>query len=971
MFKISRANLVDVIVLLIIYAFLFSYYTPEYMLSATTTTGGDMGSHYAISQYLHDYLLPHGQLIGWYPHWMGGIPLLQFYFIPPYLLIVLLSYLIPMQIAFKLVTILGVLLLPICAYASFRLFGFNFPTPSLGAAMTLPFLFMESYSFYGGNIKSTLAGQFPHGISFALTLLSVALIFYGMKRNKFLALNSLLLSLAVLTHVYTTIVLAGTLVLFLIRALIHKKHDQIKYLIYLGILSFLLTSFWIVPLFSKFSFTAAPKDNFSGGLGDAFINDFVLFYALALICIFAPMFGTILRIFRLKPGELGIINTDERLTPLYFFFLASALFYVLNDHTILLRIRFLPQLYFLPLMFAAVGISLMAGKLKGGFLIPIITVLFITGWISTGILGYLPQDLQSGLATSPYVSHGLKDVPGWIKWNYEGLESKAKWPTYKQLTDYMSTLDNSGRINVEYSTDYNSYGTPRLFEASPVFTNRSVMEGLLLESSVTFPFLYYLNKEVSHDSWWPGFPIKEPKINLTLGAQDLGLYNVKYFIVSSDKIKEQIKGNELYTYLKSIGEFDIYSLNSDSQYIEPVKKEPVLVVTDDWKSISYQWMTSGYKDVPLVFARDYGDYESRHFRLIILDKQLPVEQKGDIVIFSKDRLLDALASSRNLSACRVTMGEISEEEFTAQTDCIDKPVSFKTSYFPNWMAEGGGKIYMASPSTMLFFPEKQDIRIYYGTTTADYLGASLTLAGILLVLYIALLSRKSFKETIHTPLATSLSATKPACAVLSASGKTRNELANFYSQLLKKKYPIIVVILLIIAGYALTAHMSKSGECAAYCESQGYIGSSQSFFGLGDNVDTYRLGYAHGDDSKRHNFVCEYATCDPSRTDQVYVSGGYVEFDMNVLPGTDNLLTLRLLDNTNCRAGDLYIDGEFIRNITGEGIYDWHNFDFPIPAKYLAKEKIKVKLAFNSSECYGWDLAMAAINTPSCKCSKI
>jgi len=99
-----------------------------------------------------------------------------------------------------------------------------------------------------------------------------------------------------------------------------------------------------------------------------------------------------------------------------------------------------------------------------------------------------------------------------------------------------------GRINVEYSATYNSLGTPRLFEVSPVFTDRSVMEGLLLESSVTFPYLYYLQKEVSEDSWWPGFALKMPKRNLTMGADDLRLFNVKTYAVVSDTVKRRNSG---------------------------------------------------------------------------------------------------------------------------------------------------------------------------------------------------------------------------------------------------------------------------------------------------------------------------------------------------------------------------------------------------------------------------------------------
>jgi hypothetical protein len=191
---------------------------------------------------------------------------------------------------------------------------------------------------------------------------------------------------------------------------------------------------------------------------------------------------------------------------------------------------------------------------------------------------------------------------------------------------------------------------------------------------------------------------------------------------------------------------------------------------------------------------------------------------------------------------------------------------------------------------------------------------------------------------------------------------------NFYSLLMRKKQLIIVFALLVIVGYVMTIQISESDKCSSYCASKGSSSSSQSFFGFGDTVDSYHLGYSHGEENTRHNFICQSATCDPSRTDQVYVSSGYVEFDMGVKPNTENQLTLRLLDNTNCRSGDLYLDGEFYRNITGEGIYDWHDFVYPIPPKYLAKDKIKVKLQFNSSDCYGWDLAIATTKTPACKC---
>ena len=64
--------------------------------------------------------------------------------------------------AFKLGTVLGVFLLPLLAYASFRLMGFRFPAPLLGAAAALVFLFLEENPIWGGTIASTLTGEFSY-----------------------------------------------------------------------------------------------------------------------------------------------------------------------------------------------------------------------------------------------------------------------------------------------------------------------------------------------------------------------------------------------------------------------------------------------------------------------------------------------------------------------------------------------------------------------------------------------------------------------------------------------------------------------------------------------------------------------------------------------------------------------------------------------------------------------------------------
>src|SRR5213592_3932311 len=100
---------------------------PHLLLANTTPAGGDMGAHVWGPAYLRDHLLPHGRITGWTPDWYAGFPALVFYFPLPSLLIVILNAVIPYNVAFKLVTILGVLGLPVAAWAFGRLIRLRFP----------------------------------------------------------------------------------------------------------------------------------------------------------------------------------------------------------------------------------------------------------------------------------------------------------------------------------------------------------------------------------------------------------------------------------------------------------------------------------------------------------------------------------------------------------------------------------------------------------------------------------------------------------------------------------------------------------------------------------------------------------------------------------------------------------------------------------------------------------------------------
>ena len=91
----------------------------------TTPTGGDFGAHVWGPAYLRDHLLPSFRLNGWTMDWYAGMPAYRFYMVLPALAIVLVNVVLPYGVAMKLVSVLGLITLPVCCWAFGRLANFR------------------------------------------------------------------------------------------------------------------------------------------------------------------------------------------------------------------------------------------------------------------------------------------------------------------------------------------------------------------------------------------------------------------------------------------------------------------------------------------------------------------------------------------------------------------------------------------------------------------------------------------------------------------------------------------------------------------------------------------------------------------------------------------------------------------------------------------------------------------------------
>jgi hypothetical protein len=675
---------------LIIYGILvFAFYKPGLLFSLTTTSGGDTGAHHYPAQYLIQELLPHFKLTGWAPGWYAGMPMLTFYFPFPFLLIAVLNWFLPYQIAFKLITVLGVFALPATTYAMARLWRIRRPFPTVAAVFALVMLFMESYSIYGGNVKSTLAGEFGYMLSFSLAFLFLGTMVRGMEKPRFnmlFVLNCLILMALVLSHIVPTICLVFIAPGLL---LVNARWRSAGYLVAVALIGFALTAFWSLPFAANLEWTAHMAWNQLGW------NDFLpkAIYPVAGLALVGIAFA--------------VSKRESKLLPLAWITFISAIVYWFLPEGRLWNARVVPFFYFSLHLWAAYGATWMIRP----FGVWLYDLFGVRGRNARRI--YVPV-VAIVLGTVVIVT--ATTAAGWIKWNYTGYEGKEKWPQYQEINNFIATLP-PGRVMVEHNQKIDSFGTPRAFEIIPYWTGLPTMEGTLMEASFTAPFHFINQAELSKQASNAIIGVKYPQLDVPNGITHLQLMNIPYFLTCTEEVTTATKADPRAELLFTSGDYNIFRISGTTGYVEVMKNQPVRVdiVQNDWRDMAVDWYENmDDLDTPIIW--DTGDPALEPFPTIMPEDatnppKIPINTDGHVI------------------------GEdLQNESFSFDTTAIGQPHWIKISYFPNWHVEGAEGPYLVSPSFMMVIPTQSHVTLTYGRTSANTVGQVLeVLAWILLI----------------------------------------------------------------------------------------------------------------------------------------------------------------------------------------------------------------------------------------------
>ncbi len=672
------------------YGLLLWYFKPSLLLTQTVTAGGDTLSHYVAAKYLRDYLLPNGKIVGWMPGNFAGYPIFLFYFPLAFLLIAGLSLLVPFTVAFKLGTIAGTFALPLAALLSLRWIGCPFPIPALGAVLTLPFLFNTGNSMWGGNIPSTLAGEFAHSLSLALLVLFVGALYRGIHARRYVGYCAVLFALAGLAHAYGLVMGAALGLYFL--AVEPDFRATFVYLIRVYAIGGLLLGFWLVPLLAYLHYTT----------GFPITWDFTSPLEIVPIVLWPTV---VIAAATIAWALWGNETDKEWLRTVHYLtypVVISVPLYFVSPRLNLVDVRFLAFAQFFLTMLAAVGL----GRL----------------------LTRPPQSLRLlappliGVMTIAWIVPQQSFIPDWIRWNYEGMERKLWWRDYLIVNSVgLAGGPRSPRVVYEHSPLHDNAGTIKAFEAIPLFSGRPTLEGVYLQSSPSAPFVAYIQSELTETPSCPFRPYRCATFDPERALAHLELFNVKEVIAVTENVKAALAKSPHYRQEAEIGPYKIFQVRQgNGQYVLPLPYKPALVTEADWKQLAYDWFKRPeWLAVPLLFLQ-------------------PGESVPPATVpFSG--LEEAPVREAFAPECQVKEA-LGYEVVRFETDCPGRPHLIKISYHPKWRVKGADQVYLVSPAFMLVYPTGREVWLVFGNRWPDYVGRAATAFGLLWLLAEALAS---------------------------------------------------------------------------------------------------------------------------------------------------------------------------------------------------------------------------------------
>ncbi|MEY4819503.1 MAG: hypothetical protein RL200_215, partial [Actinomycetota bacterium] len=605
---------------------------PDLILRNNTPTGGDMGAHVWAPAYLRDHLLSNFKLSGWSMDWYSGLPIYRFYMVVPALMIVLLDVILPYGIAIKIIAVIGLLTLPYVSWLFGRFAKFAYPIPELFAIAATIFLFDESFTIYGGNIASTMAGEFSFSIALSLAMLGFALLAKGLDTGKHRVSAAIIISLSALSHGIVLLFVFGGAALMLV---VWNKRDSLQFGAKVIALAVLLSSFWVIPFVTSHAYMTDMKyEPRPSGVTDSFWKMFFPLHTLLDVSL------TALAVI----GAVTLVRSRHKAgtwMTLLALLLAAGVFIARNSLPViglLWNPRILPFLYLLRYFLFVVGLyELITFALRVKSIarfaqdesgVPVVlniakprdnfsfNLALLSGFALFVLvaIGFRFQELPFGSTRvnsagqyeyvwGPLRTKSSNDgfVDGWARWNFTGYEGKNAYGEYYGVVQTMKQLgadstQGCGRALWENNGELNKYGTTMGLMLLPFWTDGCIssMEGLFFEAAGSTPYHFITAAAMSKQSSNPVRELRYDNNDAALGVRYMQELGVKYFMGFTSEAIAQASQQEGLTEVARSGPWVVYRV-ANSDVVTPLATQPVVVnissnnPRERWLEVGTSW----------------------------------------------------------------------------------------------------------------------------------------------------------------------------------------------------------------------------------------------------------------------------------------------------------------------------------------------------------------------------------------------
>ena len=774
---------------------------PSEILIDSTPTGGDMGAHVWGPAFLRDELLPSFQLRGWSPDWYAGFPAMHFYMVLPYLFIVFVDLFAPYGVAFKLVAVSGVVLMPMAAWLMGRISRWREPLPALLAVAALLFVFDFNFTIYGGNIASTLAGEFAFSIGLAVSLVYLGFASRVLEAGTHKVRASIALAVVALCHPITLLFAVTATVIQVVSRSIGRLPERTSSrtaavllpmtavfpiglywftsklllplvicavltlvlliaefkgavrLLVVGLVGGALSAFWTIPFLVRRPYLNdmgwekldAIRENlfFPDRLpGDSAKMTIIWLIALALL-------GSV----------AGLLSWYRPAITFVGFAVAAGLAFAVWPQHRLWNARLLPFWYLTLYFLAAVGVWFLSRAFQSTDLgssdnrstrirhlwIPVITpilaglaaCIFVS--VSLGIAPGGSYEENGEFRWGP-VTISAKDrnfVSGWAAWNFTGYESRAEFPTYESLVQTMKELGKD-------------VGCGRAlweYDRDELGSYGTPMAPMLLPYWTdgcigSMEGLYFESSATV-----PFHFLMQSELSANPSRPMRGL-DYRGLDLESGIRHMQLSGVRYYL------AFSSDAIQEAEQYPDQLE---LIARSDPWRIylVANSELVEGLKFEPNVVAQ--GDLGGRNWTdpsmVWFNDRirsQVTVTDGGPDdwhrININEPSFLGRTSFGEPLKnplpALSVTNIVEEGDTISFSVDQVGVPVLVKASYFPNWSVDGALGPYRATPNWMVVIPLESEVTLRFRATWAEYLGWLVTFAGACVIVFLIRSKRK-------------------------------------------------------------------------------------------------------------------------------------------------------------------------------------------------------------------------------------